>query len=373
MKICILGGGNIGTLLVGDIGQKSDISIRLLTSKPDEWEKTIEVYREDGVSTHTGKIDVISNNPEEVVVGADIILSTVPSHVFPETMRKISPFIKSGTWIGVMPGSGGTEFYCKKLIERGCILFGFQRVHGIARIKEYGKSVYDLGKKKELYIATIPVEKGEEVCRVMEDLFNIKCIALPNYLNVTLTPSNQILHTTRLCSMFYHYEEGVYWDDIMYFYSDWTDQASRLLIMCDGELQSLCRVLSPLDLSGVRPLIEYYESDTPEKMTEKIRSITAFKNIKAPMIATDKGYIPDLRSRYFIEDFPYGLCIIKDFCKIVGLDTPAIDKVLYWFQRIAGYEYFVRGKFEGKDLKNLPLPENYGLKSKEKIIAYYNV
>ena len=371
MKICILGGGNIGSLILGDIGLKEGVSVRLLTSRPDEWSHTIEVYDRYGDVKYKGNVDVISNNPEDVVIDADIIISTLPSHIFPIIIQRIKPFIKTGTWIGVMPGSGGSEFYCKELIENGCTLFGFQRVHGISRIREYGRSVYDLGKKNELYIAAVPTEKTKEVCMVMENLFDMKCNSLANYLNVTLTPSNSILHTTRLYTMFHDYKEGMYWDKIIAFYTEWTDEASKMMIACDEELQTMCCKVDGLDLTGVRSLTEHYESKTPKKMTEKISNIIAFKSIKTPMIATEQGYIPDFKSRYFLEDFPYGLCIIKGFCEIVRLKTPSINKVLMWFEKIAGIKYYIDGRFEGKDLKDLPLPKNYGLNSVEDIVAYY--
>jgi hypothetical protein len=281
-------------------------------------------------------------------------------------------FIKAETIIGIMPGSGGSEFICKELTKKGCILFGFQRVHGISRIKEYGKSVYDLGKKNELFIGAIPIEKTEYICNIMENMLGMKCNPLPNYLNVTLTPSNPILHTTRLYTMFNDYIAGTYWNNIINFYEDWTDKTSEVLFSCDDELQRMCTLIYGLDLSGVKSLKEYYESETPKKMTEKIKSIIPFRGIKAPMIKTEKGFVPDFSSRYFLEDFPYGLCIIKGFCDIAEIDTPCIDEILMWFERIFEVEYYVNGKFEGKDLKYLPLPKNYGLNSIEDIISYYN-
>lgn len=371
VKLCIIGGGNIGTLLAGDMGTKEYISLRMFTSKPEKWSNEIEVYSIDDNIEYVSKIDIISNNPKDVIADADIIISTLPSHVFPKTIEKIKPFIKPGTWLGVMPGSGGSEFYCKELVEKGCTLFGFQRVHGIARVKEYGKSVYDLGKKSELYISAIPAEKIEDVCDVMEALFDMKCNILSNFLNVTLTPSNPILHTTRLYSMFHDYKDGMYWDEVINFYEDWTDKSSEMLIACDEELQIMCCKIKGLDLTGVKSLKEHYESETPEKMTDKISNIIAFKGIKTPMIKTEEGYIPDFNSRYFLEDFPYGLCIIKGFCDVVGLETPAIDKVLMWFEKVAGVEYYVDGKYEGKDLKGLPIPKNYGLNTVENIVSYY--
>ncbi|MGV8981332.1 NAD/NADP octopine/nopaline dehydrogenase family protein [Clostridium sp.] len=371
MNICILGGGNIGTLVIGDIGRKEDISVRLLTSRPDEWNHIIEVCDNDGIFKYSGRLDVISNNPEEVVSDADIILSTLPSHMFAKIIQTIKPFIKVGAWIGMMPGNGGSEFYCKELIESGCTMFGFQRIYGIARIKEYGKSVYDLGKKKELCIGAIPACKTAEICKIMGNLFNVKCNPVVNYLQVTLTPENPILHTARIYEMFHNYSEGIYWKRMINFYTEWTNEDSTILIACDEELQTLCRRLDTIDLEGVGSIREYFGAETPQQMTAKISNTVSLKDIKSPMLMTEKGYIPDLKSRYFMEDFPFGLCIIKAFSKIAEVETPLIDKILRWFENITGVEYYVDSRFEGKDLKNLPLPQNFGINSVEDIIAYY--
>lgn len=371
-NICIIGGGNIGTLLIGDIGSRENVSLRLLTSRPDEWSNEIEVYNINDEFKYVGKVDIISDKPFDVIPNADIIILTVPSHVFPKIIINIEPFIKKGTLIGVMPGSGGAEFYCKRLIEKGCILFGFERVHGIARIKEYGKSVYDLGKKNKLHIASIPTKEIRYICMKMEQIFKVRCKPLNNYLNVTLTPSNPILHTTRIYTLLYNYKKDTCYNEVIKFYEDWNNDASKMLFLCDKELQDICRMIKGLDLRAVKSLKEYYESETIEEMTEKIRNIDAFKGIGLPMLEIDKGYIPDFFSRYFLEDFPFGLCIIKGFSDIVGIDTPNIDKILRWFQKISKLEYYVNGKFEGKDLKNLPLPRNYGLNSIEDIILFYS-
>lgn len=372
VNICILGGVNIGTLLLADIGRNDNLRVCLFTSKPNVWNDIIEVYDSDNVFKYSGKIDMVSDNPDDVIRDADIIISTLPSQIFPKILNKISSSIKPGTWIGMMPGSGGGEFYLKKLFGNKCVLFGFQRVHGISRVKEQGKSVYDLGKKSELYVATIPKELSVEVAATMEDITGIKCYSYGNYLNVTLTPSNPILHTSRLYSLFKEYNNNCFWDREIGFYSDWTDDASDILIECDKELQRMCKMIGNIDLSGVKSLVTYYESSTPKEMTEKIRSIKAFSGIKAPMIRMEKGYVPDFNSRYFKEDFPYGLCIIKSFCEIVELNTPMIDEILLWYEAINGLNYYMEGKFEGKDLTDLLLPQNYGLMCVEDIVEFYD-
>ncbi|MBK5240345.1 NAD/NADP octopine/nopaline dehydrogenase family protein [Clostridium sp.] len=371
MNICILGGGNIGTLLIGDIGRNKDLSVRLLTSRPDEWTHIIDVCDNDGTIKYTGRVDVISSNPEEVIRDADIIISTLPSYIFSKTIEIIKPFLKKEVWIGMMPGNGGGEFYCKELIENGCTIFGFQRVHGISRLKEYGKSVYDLGKKDELFIGAIPACNTSEVCKALEYIINVKCNPLENFLQVALAPANPILHTARLYGIFNHYKKGLYWENMIQFYNEWTDECSTILIATDEEVQNLCRTLGTIDLNKVGFVKEYFGANSPQQMTAQISNKPALKNIQSPLIKTEKGYIPDFNSRYFLEDFPYGLCIIKSFCELLEVKTPFIDKILMWFETFYGVEYYVDGKFVGKDLKVLPLPQNFAINSIEDVFAYY--
>ncbi|MBU3182051.1 NAD/NADP octopine/nopaline dehydrogenase family protein [Clostridium psychrophilum] len=371
MNVCILGGGNIGTLLMGDIGTNKNISVRLFTSRPDEWNHIIEVCDNDGTIKHTGRIDVISSNPEEVIRDADIIISTLPSYIFSKTIQRIKPFFKKGVWIGMMPGNGGGEFYCNELIENGCTIFGFQRVYGISRLKEYGKSVYDLGKKDELFIGAIPARNTTDVCKALESILNMTCNPLENFLQVSLTPANPILHTARLYGIFNHYKEEVYFENMIQFYNEWTDECSEMLIATDEEVQNLCLKLGTIDLNKVGFVKEYFGADSVKQMTAQISNKPALKNIQSPLIKTEKGYIPDFNSRYFLEDFPYGLCIIKSFCELVEVKTPFIDKILMWFENFFGVEYYVDGRFAGKDLKGLPRPQNFGINSIEDVFEYY--
>lgn len=95
------------------------------------------------------------------------------------------------------------------------------------------------------------------------------------------------------------------------FYEDWNDETSRLLFACDEELQEICRRIDRLDLSAVRSLKLHYESETPEKLTAKIRGIRSFCGIKTPMKAVENGFIPDFESRYFRPIFRLDLRLLK--------------------------------------------------------------
>ena len=243
--------------------------VTMYTSKPAKWNKEISVLDEGDNVLMTGILKHITYDLAEAVENAELIWVVVPAEMFIGMGQRIVPLIQTGQMVGVVPGSGGAEFAFRGVIEKGGILFGLQRVHSIARIEEYGKSVHMLGRKRKLELGSIPARKSAQLNEIVGEMFDMPCTALPNYLSVTMTPSNPILHTTRLYAMFKDYKPGTVYPRNFLFYEEWTQLSSEMLIACDAELQELCDII-PLDLHAVMSLREYYESQTPEAMTRKI-------------------------------------------------------------------------------------------------------
>lgn len=333
MKMTVIGGGNIGTLIAAEMANQGH-SVTVYTSKPERWKRKISVFDADNHLLMTGDLSDVTNCMEKAVKDAQLIWITFPAQLFNGLAEQLYPYVTQGQKIGIVPGSGGAEFAFQKLLEKKCILFGLQRVHSIARLKNYGESVYMLGKKSKLYVGSIPCPESEKISQELEDLFDIPCDALPNYLSVTLTPSNPILHTTRLYSMFRDYTDTTVYTKKFLFYEEWDQFSSEMLIACDKELQDLCAVI-PMDLTAIQSLRIYYESDSPFAMTKKISGITAFRGIESPMIPCSDGWIPDFNSRYFTADFSFGLKIIRDIADLFCVSTPNIDIVWNWYERVA--------------------------------------
>ncbi len=333
MKITIIGGGNIGTLMAAEFACKGH-DVTMYTSKPDGWQREVSVYDRDDNILFKGKLTTITDSMQKAVEDAEYIWVTTPAMLFSRVSENMLPYVHSGQKIGVVPGSGGAEFAFRGLMKKGCILFGLQRVHSIARIKEYGKKVYELGRKPEIQIGAIPSSAKEDICNVVRNLFNMPCASTDNYLSITLTPSNPILHTARLYSIFKEYTLGVTYPRNFLFYEEWTDDSSEILLACDKELQILCDVI-PLDLSSVKSLREHYESKTIAAMTKKISGINAFKGLTSPMKKVDKGWVPDWDSRYFTTDFSFGLKIIKDIAGMFKVPTLHMDKIWDWYVETA--------------------------------------
>lgn len=375
MNICVIGGGNIGTTLSAELAYLNpEKSVRLLTSKPDLFNKSIEVIDVEQDISFFGTLDIISDDPEKVVVGADVIFITTPSFMIEDTFRKIKNYIKTGVFVGVIPGCGGSEFYWKQHFDESCTLFGFERVPYITRLAEYGKSVYLKSRKPHVTLASLPMSRLDTICNIVSDICHFTCMKAANYLTITLTPSNPVLHTSRIYDLFCNASPETRFPKNVEFYSEWTDHASEVMLGIDSELQEMCKVLSVMDMQGVVSLKIHYESPTVSDLTKKIRSISSFKGIYAPLIhASSSEFTIDTNARFFTEDFPYGLCIIKGFCEICGMNTPYIDQVLQWYQVFVGVEYYTKDGFRGKDLINIPIPQNFGIETPEDILNYYSI
>ena len=170
------------------------------------------------------------------------------------------------------------------------------------------------------------VENRKAFINEIERLFLTPVSILNNYLEVALSNSNPILHTGRLYSMFYG-RESVIFDHNILFYKEWTDGASQLLIDMDVEFFNLLGILG---VKSLPTLLDYYESTDASSLTRKITSIPAFQSITSPMIEVENGWRVDFKSRYFTEDFPFGLRWIKVLAIANKIYTPTIDRVYNW-------------------------------------------
>ena len=334
MRITVVGGGNIGTQFAVHCAEKGH-DVTIYTSKPDLYDGHLNIVDDNGITTHEGDIHLVTNNPNRAFQNAQFIMVTLPATMMKTIANIIYDNTNSSPVIGVVPGNGGSECAFYKCIERGNVFFGIERVPAIARLVEKGKTVKSTGYRNELHIAAIPQQSADYCASLIEGIFGIRTKIIPNFLNLTMTPSNPILHTTRLRTLFRDWVPGMYYSSVPLFYEEWDDDSSELLLACDDEVQAICRALPGFDLQYVKSLREHYESFTVKQMTEKISSISAFKGLETPTVGTRGKLEPDLHSRYFTADFSFGLTIIKQVAEFAGVFTPNIDATMDWYKHIA--------------------------------------
>lgn len=334
MKITIVGGGNIGTQFAVHCAEKGH-EVTVYTSQPELYDGYLNVVDDDGAIIHEGRIRLATSDPEQAFCNAELIMVTMPATIMKSIAELIYKHSDSSPIIGVVPGNGGSECAFKRCIERGNVFFGIERVPAIARLVKKGRSVKSVGYRNELHVAALPKKDTARCADLIGSFFDKKTITIPNYLNLTMTPSNPILHTTRLRTIFKAWKENHVYSSVPLFYEEWDDESSELLIACDDEVQAICRGLPEFELQYVKSLREHYESPTVDAMTKKISSINAFKGLTTPTVNVGRGLIPDLHSRYFTADFSYGLTIIQQVAEFAGVQTPNINETMAWYKTIA--------------------------------------
>ena len=387
MKITIAGGGNIGTQFAVHIAEKGH-EVIMFTSNPGVFSGRLSIVDKEGNTIHEGTIGQATNDPGKAFRGSDVIIITMPPTMMIPLSEMIYDNTDESTIIGFVPGNGGFELAFRKCIERGNIFFGIDRVPVIARLTKRGREVCCSGYKDELYVGAIPSKHTEKCAALIESIFDTPCVRLPGFMALTLTPSNPILHTARLRTIFNDYRPGVTYDSLPLFYEDWDDASSELLLACDDEIQDICRALPGFGLEYVISERTFYKVKSTEQMTKAISSEESLKGLTTPSVKAEaaeiKGrglggirtrrkflseriarhierraywrermekrmaaccdeqkeetgntFIPDLHSRYFTADFPYGLSVIQQIGNIAGVDMPNIDSLIDWYDEIA--------------------------------------
>lgn len=367
MRICIVGAGNIGIASAVDLSLKH--SVVLLSKKADLPNEFIGIDYDKTIKSNTIKT---TNNAKEALCNADIVFVTLPSFLIDDFLRAnetyFAPPQHSATQqqkiIIYATGYGSKELFSKRLIDKGVVVASLSRVPYVARLHSKD-SVYGY-KKPQIACSAINGDTAR-ICKIVEEIFEIPCECVENYLSISLTPSNPILHTSRLYALF---RDKTAFKSQIKFYASWDDFSSQILIDLDRELEKIAENFG-INHTTIRT---HYNAHSVESLTAKISSITSLKNIESPLKKCDDVYVIDKDSRYFSEDFPFGLCVLRGFAEIAQVETPTMDKVLQWYQGLFGVEYFdENGVFNGKDLDKSGIPQNFGLRTKSDIIKFYAI
>lgn len=326
MKICICGGGNLGHVCAGFLANRGH-QVSILTTKPERWNSELEIVAPDGI--FSGMISLTSSNPKEVIPQAEMVLVCLPGYAIHDELVKIKPFLSKETIVGSVVSSTGFFFEVFKVLPSNIPLFGFQRVPFISRIIEYGEKAELKGYKDTLHVAIENTSEKESIRAKLEKLFEKPVSIADNYYEVSLSNSNPILHPARLYTMWKDWQPGIIYPRNPQFYAEWTVEASTLLLKMDNEFQHLLKVLG-LKVGCIPTILDYYESTDATSLTQKLHDIKAFQGILSPMKEVEGGWIPDFLSRYFTEDFPYGMRFIVETAHKQNVAITTIEKIYQW-------------------------------------------
>lgn len=355
LNVVVCGGGRTGHLAAVLFKQIRDVRVALLTNNPDVIERHRE--SEDGIvammpdgTRRTARLDAVTSDAAEVIPGADIVIVTVPAHVRPALVRTIAPHVASHkpVCIGAIPGFCGFDWLAERAFadRPNVVIWGMKDVAHIASDLCPGVSVRMGGAKSVLYVATHARESDASrrtLLSHLRRLYTAPVELLDDYLEITLTPGNPIMHSSVIYGLIGPYGQ---WYDKTFagpvcWWTDCPELGAYFLARSDEENQLLCKTIERrmgVNLSSVKPLkqeiVEAYERQIrdPGTMLSVLRTNRAYDAIEAPLVRADDraGYVIDKTHRAFHEDVAYGLALLVEMGRRLDMRLPHIEEVFHW-------------------------------------------
>lgn len=396
MIITIVGGGNSAHVLIPLLSE-SGMKINLLTRKPDIWKKTIDLDyvhpSGEHVRSFQGELNNISKDPVDVIPDADIIILCLPVHIYRQQLHLIAPHINKDkdVYIGTVYGQGGFNWMTNEIKNKFRLpnikTFAFGLIPWICRTEIYGKKGVVYGAKPINIVAVEPRESfnflnNKLFKKVAYDWFGHGSFRqADNFLSLTMSVDNQILHTSRMHGLFL--ESGGEWekmDDIPFFYSEFSKISLRILKGLDSDYSKIRQsIRKQFPNKKFTYMMSYIEQDNMTNIKSNKTYLDTLHNssilvkIKPPVIEKNGKWILDIHHRFLTDDIFYGLCIAKSIAQMLKVKTYHIDETLTWAQIAMGEMIINKHKLllteeVKKDKFKYGVPQAYGFENIEDLI-----
>jgi len=257
-------------------------------------------------------------------------------------------------------------------------VFGTQSIPWTCGTLKYGSRGVVFGAKRHLHIAF----ENESVCAVSSDplktLQTLLCLPLcerTDFITCTLWPNNPLFHPTVLWGLFADWDMKTPYkttDVPAFIYAEVTRKSADAIQKMDDELQLITKAIRKLFpdnryLDMAKPLTDclvfHYKEliVDPTDIYSILRTNVAYSKHKITYKKMGDGLVvPDVKHKFFTTDLPYGLIIYKDLALTLGIETPMMDTLIYWNQKMVSKEFMVDGKLSGKDIAEAVVPSKFG-------------
>ena len=357
-QLVIVGGGSSAHTLI-PLLSKSDFEVSILTSRPGDWSHTIVLEHQNTkgevLGVYEGNLTNITDQPQECIPQADYIILCMPVHKYRPALHNIAPYIRRDkeVVIGTVYGQGGFNWMVEEIQQHynlnNLIVFAFGLIPWICRTKQYGKTGITYGFKERNAAAVYP---NEYFNQINEELFQFLCYRwfgkgeveqLTNFISITLSVDNQIIHPTRCYGI--NQVHGSTWEsveDVPLFYKDYDEFSAQCLAALDtdySQVRDKIKMLYPEKdfhyMLNYLDLEHYTYNSSSVDIVDSFVNSPTLQRIKTPVIVNDLGEVEiDKNCRFFMDDIYYGVAITKWIAELFRIDTPMIDKILYWTQRM---------------------------------------
>lgn len=397
-QLVVCGGGSSAHTLIPFL-KDSIFEVSMYTSRPQQWANTIDLEWHDPsgkvLGCYSGNLKKASNDPKELLPDADYVVFCMPVHKYRVCLHEIAPYLnkEKTVFLGTMYGQGGWNWMVDEIKRQyglvNIVSFAFGLIPWICRIIEYGHVGVTYGCKAANYAACYPNHYFTQIDEeFMEQICNRwfgkgKVEQSDNFLSLTLSVDNQIIHTSRCLGLNKVY--GKTWkhkEDVPWFYKDYDDLSAKLLKDLDDDFSKIRnRIIELYPQKNFKHMLDYlalerfsYQSHNTDVKESFVTSQTLV-SIATPTVQNADGlWEIDRNHRFFLDDIYYGDCIAKWIAEQVGIVTPTIDLILHWAQTVRNERIIDENNkllLESSDLRaplKSGIPCYYGYKAIDEII-----
>jgi hypothetical protein len=404
-RVLICGGGSSAHVAVALLGSLSDDLIDrvdLYTPLENEAQKLRDGGIEtDGVTLEhkdkkiKGAVMTATSSAASVVPEANLIIIALPATFHEGVLRSVAPYIRPGTFIGALCARSGFDWACHSALGNAlfktCVIFGFQTLPWACRMTTPGANATVLGKKDHVDMCTLPAAVVQEDISDptsfrarLGTLLDLSLKPVPNFMTLTLGNVGQLIHPGVMYGRWSRWDgTPIPTDQKPLFYQGVDEFTASILNKMSTEVQAIKAAAEEQtnqfwDLSHVDTLYDWLNHAYPTDIQDSTSLQSCFNTNKSyqglthPMLVVDgdaEWLRPDFKSRYLSEDGPYGLVVTCGLGRILRVDTPTIDMVIEWMQKVLNKQFLVDKKLTGRDLGHTRAPQRYGIKSIQQIVA----
>eukprot|EP01084_Bolivina_argentea_P016650 31135_1 len=409
-KIVVCGGGNASHVLFGLSSLDPNNNVHLLSSKANEIKQTINkngnklhlnfVNEKKEISSNISDPNQNITNDPKCMKNADIIMISLPAFSHSWYLNEIVKNVGNHKClISMFPGSSGLEFDWNYITNNCKYKDKYTLLSGITlpwnvRINENGNAQI-LGTKAEIEVSMLPIFNKNEILKLNNIFgeFGPELVDGGHIINMSLGYPNLIIHSCILYGQWNNWNGKPYnFAEIPLFYDEMTEEISSLIMeMCDEVVIIANRIAEESNVFSIKyePLYKSvkvcYSNYFKQKISfyETMTTNPGYVGRKHPLkgIKTDYNYedmyVPDWQHRYFTEDIPFGLAVIKGYALLLKNTpkTPVIDLILQWAQNKMNKEYFIYKsdgtQFPGKHIHETRTPQKFNIKNIQQMMSFH--
>ena len=304
----------------------------------------VDMYKTNTFELHgvvEGKtnIDIISDNMEEVIKDAYLIMVTTPSQYVSKAVAPVmAPHLKDGQIVVLNPGRTlGSHVFYNKLRELGCktdfILAETDTFVFTCRCTELGRPhIYAI--KSNVSVATYNRKDIDQVINALSVFFP-KMIPAKSVLHTGLSNIGMVFHPLPILMNITRVEAK---ENFLYYIEGISPLVANVLDRLDAERVAVAARLG-IEIPSAFEWLNLCYGSTGSSLYARIQNTGAYTSVYAPI---------DIDTRYVFEDIQTGCVPVSCLGKAIEVPTPVVDSVIHWASTIYDYNFFQEGFNAGK-------------------------